>query len=262
MSRPRFGFSIFAKSISTFCPCCGCPGFGFFLPVIVSSSSLLPEKFSSRPSKCRFPFTGSRVISLIRLPVKRSKSSARCSLRSSPGDETSSVYAAPGTASSTSRIVETSRLTLAQSSCVTPSGLSMVILRVRALPPPRISTSTTSIPCAAATRPAISRIVFRSSAIPVLNRRPGRLARRGAVFQLLEPCQPKKPGSGLERSDKNEAQNKSGRSAHWYVRHELGITTHPSHLCLGRNQLQLHNNTLIPDKKQRAFRPAKRRASE
>ncbi len=60
----------------------------------------------------------------MRLPVKRAKSAAFISFRSSPGDETSSVYE-PGITSSTSRIVPNSRLKFAQSSCVTPASGSV-----------------------------------------------------------------------------------------------------------------------------------------
>src|ERR1700739_1256386 len=107
----------------------------------------------------------------MRLPVKRVKSAAFTNLRSNPGDETSNVYD-PGITSSTSRIVPNSRLKFAQSSCVTPAsgsvpaaGLSKNTRNMRALPPPRNSTSTTSSPLEAATRSAISRTRSTSSAM-------------------------------------------------------------------------------------------------
>src|SRR4029077_2996501 len=156
-------------------------------------------------------------------------------------------------------MVETSRLTLAQSSCVTPSGLSMVIRRVRALPPPRISTSTTSTPCAVATRPAISRIVLRSAAIYfVVNRFAGPLS--GEADLRAEPLRKRRTtklcrkiaAERLVAKRPEQRKIKSGPSAHWYVRHELGTSNPPGPpFGPGRNQLQLLNNTPTANKKQR-----------
>jgi hypothetical protein len=67
--------------------------------------------------------------------------------------------------SSTSRMVPTSRLRFAQSSCVTPPGLSMKIRSMRALPDPFSSTSTTSNPLETATRSTTSRTWSISNAM-------------------------------------------------------------------------------------------------
>ena len=97
------------------------------------------------------------VVNFMRCPWKRSRSAAFVSLRSSPGEETSSTYDPPGAASSTSTIVPNSRLNFEQSSCVPPRdgpplaplrairsfpGRSINTRSMRCLPAPHTSTST------------------------------------------------------------------------------------------------------------------------
>src|SRR5579883_2461533 len=107
------------------------------------------------PTQWRGFSTGWRSTTFTFRPTKRSNSPGFLSFRSSPGELTSSVYPAPGTTSSTSRIVPTFCEIYSQSACVTPAGLSIKIRKTRRLPAPTNSTSTTSRPTSPATRSAI-----------------------------------------------------------------------------------------------------------
>ena len=142
-----------------------------WLATLKSSVSRPSVKLSSRPSKYWLLFTGCRVFNFMRLPVKRVKSAALISFRSNPGDETSSVYdprhhilniedRAKLPAEVRAVFVRHPRQRVGTSRTLSRKTRSM-----RALPPPRISTSTTSSPLEAATRSAISRTRSTSSAM-------------------------------------------------------------------------------------------------
>src|SRR5579883_677665 len=109
------------------------------------------------PTQWRGFSTGWRSTTFTFRPTNRSNSPGFLSFRSSPGELTSNVYLAPGTTSSTSRIVPTFCEIYSQSAWVTPAGLSIKMRKTRLLPPPTNSTSTISRPTSPATRSAISR---------------------------------------------------------------------------------------------------------
>ena len=91
---------------------------------LVSGTGTWERPLTNLPCQCRLLRIGSKVCTFTRQPANRSKSSGRVSFRSRPGELASSVYASPGTRSSTSSKTPKSRLNAAQSSCVTPESCS------------------------------------------------------------------------------------------------------------------------------------------
>ena len=120
-----------------------------------------------RPATKRCPSTGSDVTIRARRPTNRSKSSRCRNGRSSPGDDTSRVYAWSNV-TSTSRTALTSTLTASQSLTVTLSPCSapacgggrrsMTMRRTQPIDSRRNCRSNTTSPWLRATRSAMARI--------------------------------------------------------------------------------------------------------
>src|SRR5262249_38837668 len=132
-----------------------------------STFSRIPEKFRAETAgpRCLAPSaraatTGFSVFTRTRLATNRRASSSEYSLRSSPAEETSRLYRC-GISSESSRILETSRDTVSQSSIDAPSPLSRsnTTRRTEKRPAPAVSTASSRQPFSAAA-PRICSVVI------------------------------------------------------------------------------------------------------
>ncbi len=155
---------------------------------------------TSEPLKRRRPPSGCASSTNTCSPTNRAKCAGVLSGRSSPGEDTSSVYC-PGTGSATSSSSLTARLTRSQSSTVIPASASMY-RRTKPLPRPGEysssqssypSSSTIGLNIASSVSLSIRPSFRRAQKQKKMGRRPIRFSRPGRAFG---PPQMKNPRSG------------------------------------------------------------------